>query len=201
MGYRLGVVHIVYGDRPVEETARLAAADGFVHLDAMADTPDDLVLPLADRFAMRPTSGCTSGPAPHWTWERTAAAFRAAPGCRMEPHGRSCVNSNEAVLAMIDEVPGLRLTLDVGHVASWGGDPVELVPHADHVQLRQAREGVVQSLDGDVDFAAVIARLSAVGYAGVLSVEYFDLPELGYPLDDPRGFALEIAARVRPLLN
>src|SRR5438067_6574374 len=62
MGYPLGVVHIVYGDRPVQESAQLAAADGFVHLDAMADTPDDLALPLADRFAMRPTPGCTAGP-------------------------------------------------------------------------------------------------------------------------------------------
>jgi hypothetical protein len=32
-------------------------------------------------------------------------------------------------------------------------------------------------------------------------VEYFDLPEFGWPLADPRSWALDLAARVRPLLR
>ena len=50
------------------------------------------------------------------------------------------------------------------------------------------------------DFAAVVGRLGELGYRGGISVEYFDLPEFGWPLADPRAWALDLAARVRPLL-
>jgi sugar phosphate isomerase/epimerase len=72
------------------------------------------------------------------------------------------------------------------------------------VQLRQGRPGSTQvhpdDPTGAVDLAAVIERLDAIGYDGVLSVEYFDLPENGWPLDDPRGHALVLADQVRALL-
>ncbi len=102
---------------------------------------------------------------------------------------------------MIAEVPGLRLLIDTGHVADWGGDPVELLALADHVQLRQGAPGSTQlPVDdpaGVVDFPAVLARLDALGYEGRLSVEYFDLPEQGWPLADPRAEALDLAAHLR----
>ncbi len=101
---------------------------------------------------------------------------------------------------MVEEVPGLRITLDTGHVANWGEDPVELLDLAGHVQLRQARKGVAQSLEGDVDFARLFRRLEALDYRGLLSIEYFDLPDWGWPLEDPRGHALALAARLRELL-
>jgi sugar phosphate isomerase/epimerase len=114
------------------------------------------------------------------------------------------VNSAETCRAVLDEVPGLRLLVDTGHVADWGGDPLELLELAGHVQLRQGRRGDTQvhvdDPTGVVDFAAVVGRLEDVGYAGVLSVEYFDLPEHGGPLDDPRSWALDLVARVRALL-
>jgi sugar phosphate isomerase/epimerase len=101
-------------------------------------------------------------------------------------------------------VPGLRLLVDTGHVADWGGDPLELLEYADHVQLRQGRPGATQlhvdDPTGVVDFAAVIARLDARDYTGRLSVEYFDLPQLGWPLDDPVRWATDLARRVRELL-
>jgi sugar phosphate isomerase/epimerase len=100
-------------------------------------------------------------------------------------------------------VPGVRLCVDTGHVADWGGDPVELLEWADHVQLRQGAPGRTQlhvdDPDGVVDLAAVLARLDAVGYGGLLSVEYFDLPAQGWGLDDPRAWAVDLAARVRAL--
>jgi sugar phosphate isomerase/epimerase len=85
-------------------------------------------------------------------------------------------------------------------VATWGEDPAELIPLADHIQLRQARHGVPQALEGDVDFVRFVDRLRAVGYRGLLSVEYFDLPELGWPLADPLAHALALAEQIRPLL-
>jgi len=54
--------------------------------------------------------------------------------------------------------------------------------------------------DGDVDFGAVLRRLDDLGYRGLLSVEYVDLPDLGLPLDDPVGWALALTSRVRALL-
>jgi len=136
-------------------------------------------------------------------WDRAVAAYRRNPGSRMEPWGGSVCNTVEKVRAMLDAVPGLRLLVDTGHIAGWGEDPAELLPWADHVQLRQARKGEVQvhpDDDGDVDFAAVVQRLDAVGYRGLLSVGYFDLPDMGWPLDDPLGWACALADHVRPLL-
>jgi hypothetical protein len=200
--FALGVVGVTYGNQPIEEAARLAVDDGFAHIDAMYDIPDTLAIPIGDRISLSPRAGCSSGPGPNWTWDRTVEAYRRTPGARLEPYRDSCVGSNEAVLEMLAAVPGLRLLVDTGHVASWGGDPVELLPYADHVQLRQGREGVVQARPGDgtVDFAAVLSRLRALGYGGLLSVEYFDLPWPGFELDDPRGHAVELAAHLRPLL-
>jgi sugar phosphate isomerase/epimerase len=131
--------------------------------------------------------------------------FRAAPGALLEPWAGAVVNSADACRGMMAEVRGLRLLVDTGHVADWGGDPLELLPHADHVQLRQGRPGAAQVHPDDptgiVDFGAVVRRLGELDYGGRLSVEYFDLPELGWPLANPRAWALDLAASVRPLLR
>ena len=88
--------------------------------------------------------------------------FRAAPGALLEPWAGAVVHSRETCEAMMAEVPGLRLLVDTGHVADWGGDPLELLPFADHVQLRQGAPGRTQlHVDdpaGVVDFAAVLGR-------------------------------------------
>jgi sugar phosphate isomerase/epimerase len=55
--------------------------------------------------------------------------------------------------------------------------------------------------DGDVDFAAVIAGFESRGYEGLYSVEYFDLPDLNLPLEDPVGWSVDLMNRVRPLLD
>ena len=77
---------------------------------------------------------------------------------------------------------------------------MELLAHADHVQLRQGAPGSTQlHVDdprGVVDFAAVFSHLDARGYDGRYSVEYFDLPDAGWPLDDPRGWARDLAAAI-----
>jgi sugar phosphate isomerase/epimerase len=206
----LGVVDIVYAPRSVEERAELAATDGFDHIDVLVDVdPATLPLPVGCPTAFpKPRPGWCSTPAPRdgpGAWERTMAWFRNAPGALLEPWAGAVVNSYETCRAMMDEVPGLRLLVDTGHVADWGGDPLELLPYADHVQLRQGRPGETQIHADDpagvVDFAAVVHRLGELGYRGRLSVEYFDLPELGWHLANPRALALDLAARVRPLLG
>ncbi|MBJ19675.1 MAG: sugar phosphate isomerase/epimerase [bacterium] len=202
MRWPLGIVSVVYGDLPIEEAAELAKKQGFEHIDVSGDVADELALPIHDRFAPRPTEGCSTGPlaADRRSFEKTVADFAQIPNCRIEPWGGGAVGSNDATLAILREVPGLSLLLDVGHVTAWGGDVIELLPHASHIQLRQAKVGQSQAREGDVDFAAIFDELDRIGYCGRLSVEYFDLPERGWPFDDPLAAALETAETIRALL-
>jgi len=205
--FGLGVVDVVYARvSSVEERSRRARDDGFEHIDPLVGTdPDALALPVGCPTAFPlPAAGWCSTPAAAdgaGRWEKTVERFRAAPGCLMEPWAGSVVGSTERVLDMLAAVPGLALLVDTGHVADWGGDPLELLPHARHVQLRQAMPGSTQiHVDdprGVVDFAAVVDRLQGLGYQGRCSVEYFDLPEQGWGLADPRQWAIDLAALLR----
>ena len=208
----IGVVDVAFAPDPVTVAAQRAAALGFDHIDVLATVTDDLALPVGDRIApTKPQDGCST-PAPtrpaddgdaDRLWDRAVAAYRRAPGMLLEPWGGSICNSIERVRAMLDAVPGLHLLVDTGHVAGWGEDPAELLPWAAHVQLRQATVGHIQRhIDegGDVNFAAIIERLDALDYGGLMSVEYFNLPDYGWPLDDPVGHCVALAAHVRSLL-
>jgi sugar phosphate isomerase/epimerase len=187
------------------DAARRAAELGFDHLDVTSEVRDDepLAVPVGDRFTMAsPRPGYSSGAPPEGpgNWERAVKAFRRAPGANIEAWPGSIIDGIDKVIAFLSEVPDIRLLLDTGHIAAWGEDPCELAPYAGHVQLRQARRGVPQTLEGDVDFPGLVNRLRACDYRGRLSVEYFDLPELGLSLDDPVGHAIALAEQVRPLL-
>jgi sugar phosphate isomerase/epimerase len=136
-------------------------------------------------------------------WERCVRWFRAAPGALLEPWAGAVVHSAETMQAFAAEVPGQRFLVDTGHVADWGGDPEELLAWADHVQLRQGAPGRTQlhvdDPGGVVDFAAVLRRLGELGYRGRLSVEHFDIPDMGWGLDDPIAWARDLRARIRAL--
>jgi Sugar phosphate isomerases/epimerases len=205
----LGVVDIVYAREPeVAQRSERARADGFDHIDVLIDVDAaTLALPVGCPTAFpKPVMGWCATPAPvnrDGMWERCVRWFRAAPGALLEPWAGAVVHSTETCRAMMDEVPGLRLLIDTGHVADWGEDPLELLELADHVQLRQGCPGTTQlhvdDPTGVVDFPAVVRRLDAIGYRGRLSIEYFDLPEQGWALADPRAWALDLAAQVRAL--
>lgn len=201
--FAIGVVFVVFGRIPATDAAARAKDLGFDHLDVLADAQGPFALPVGDCIAFPgPRSGCTS-PAPlqvPGAWEQALAAYRQTPGARIEPWPGSILDSVAACREMLAAVPGLRLTVDTGHVACWGEDPLELLAYAGHVQLRQASRGVAQAIEGDVDFAKVIGRLRSLDYAGLVSVEYFDLPEMGWGLSDPVAYAVELANRVRELL-
>src|SRR5262249_61190450 len=74
-------------------------------------------------------------------FDETVELFSRNPGARLEPGPRSVADSIAKAEAIVAAVPGLRLTVDTGHVAAWGEDPVRLLHLADHVQLRQAAKG------------------------------------------------------------
>jgi len=206
----IGVVSIAFGaDCPAQEAAARARRLGFDHIDLGADRLPDgpeppLALPVGDRIGSRPRAGGTCRPPRRCTWDEGVALLRSVPGIRVEPGPSSLLDSAAAVRAMCEAVPGLRITLDTGWAVSCGYDPLEVADLAGHVQLRQARPGHPQlhpDETGDVDFAGFLAGLAARGYQGLLSVEYFDLPDLGLPLDDPVGHCVALADRLRPLLG
>lgn len=211
MRYPLGVVDVVYAPLPIDERARQAEADGFAHIDVVLDPSRDLerdgvlALPVGCPTAFpKPQPKWCATPAPaagEGAWERAVRWWRSAPGALLEPWAGSCVNSRDAVVAFLDAVPGTRLLVDVAHVADWGEDPCDVLEFADHVQLRQAKRGCTQlhvdDPDGEVDFDAVFARLDALEYRGKCSVEYFDLPDFGWPLDDPPAWARDLRRVLR----
>ena len=208
--YELGIASLAYGlDYPVADAARRAVSDGFDHLDIsddgfLVDDEATLPLPIGERISTTPKSGCTLPSPRRCTWDEAVARLRSQPNLRVEPGPASLLDSLEAVRAICDAVPGLRITLDTGWAVVCGYDPLEVADLAGHVQLRQARPGAPQlhpDEPGDVDFAAVVAGMRRLDYQGLFSVEYFDLPRLGLPLDDPVGHCVALAQRVRPLLD
>ncbi len=205
----LGVVDIAYGfelDPPARSA--LAKADGFDHIDVLVDVDaDTLELPVGCPTAFpRPVPGWCATPAPAagpGAWDRCVDWFRAAPGALLEPWAGAVVHSTDTCAEMMAAVPGLRLLVDTGHVADWGGDPLELLEFAGHVQLRQGAPGSTQlhvdDPDGVVDFDALLHRLDALDNPTLLSIEYFDLPSLGWPLAHPRAWACDLAHHLRAL--
>ncbi|HMD46983.1 MAG TPA: sugar phosphate isomerase/epimerase [Acidimicrobiales bacterium] len=206
--FGLGIVSVAFGHETSQaEAARRAADLGFDHIDVSLDRPlprGPLALPVVDRLTSTARTGCTCRAPRDCTWDEAVAMLRRAPGIRVEPTPASILSNAAAVRAMCEEVPGLAITLDTGWAVYHGEDPLDLIDLAGHVQLRQARRGVAQvhpDDGGDVDFGAVLDGLVRTGYRGALSVEYFDLPDLGLAFGDPLGCCVALAAQVRPLLG
>ena len=125
-------------------------------------------------------------------------------GALLEPWAGAVVNSAETVRAFRAEVRGVRLLVDTGHVADWGGDPCELLDLADHVQLRQGKPrphagARRRSRPASSTSPRCSRALDGSTTGARLSVEYFDLPDNGWPLDDPERWARDLAARLRAL--
>jgi sugar phosphate isomerase/epimerase len=213
----IGIVGVAYGAMAIDEMATRSAELGFDHLDAPVHLLEGLdaaalatlAVPIADRISgFELVDGCTFV-APYERrgedrFDETVALMRAHPTVRLEPGPRTSAGSVEKIEALVEAVPGLRLTVDTGHVATWGEDPVAVLRHADHVQLRQAAKGDPQRRaddGGDVDFAAVLTELDRLDYPGQVSIEYFDLADMGWPLDDPVGHCVALAAHVRALMR
>lgn len=194
---------------PLPAASARAKELGFAHIDIGVDSVGvDCALPVGEVCSPRtPQPGCT------WlaptlrdegSFDFTVRRLRETGCDRVEVGPASVAGSVAMARALVEAVPGLRLCVDTGHVTTWGEDPIDLLDLAGHVQLRQAAPGIpqlhVDDPRGVVDFAAVLRRLDALGYEGLISVEYFDLPELGFPLaDDPVQWCVDLASAVRAL--
>ncbi|HEX4245703.1 MAG TPA: TIM barrel protein [Acidimicrobiales bacterium] len=213
--YPLGVHSVAFGPIGARACFERAAALGFDHVDIgetalremQADGGPPPPLPAGDILSPRGFAPDRTAMAPvlrsDQPYDEIVTLLRAHPGARLEVGPRSVAGSVESIRQLADDVPGLRFTVDTGHIATWGEDPLDVLDLADHVQLRQAAPGRPQLWpdEGVIDFAALIARLRQVDYHGLLTIEYFDLPDYGWPVDDPVGHAVALAQVVRPLLQ
>ncbi|MBR7678387.1 sugar phosphate isomerase/epimerase, partial [Streptomyces daliensis] len=103
-------------------------------------------------------------------------------------------------LRLREELAGtpVRLVLDTSHVVAGGGDCVAAArafgDRLAHVHLRDAVRGDIhRSIGrGEVDFAALIRHLTAVGYEGhySLELETHDVPEAERPAEAARAGAV-----------
>jgi sugar phosphate isomerase/epimerase len=101
---------------------------------------------------------------------------------RIEPHAGSIVPVPELTARFCDDVPGLRLTLDLSHFELQSvtlDRMLTLVPLAGHLHVRAAKPGAIQVRwrDNETDFAALLAALRSAGYGGVYCVEYVPMPK------------------------
>lgn len=99
----------------------------------------------------------------------------------VEPHLDSLVHTPEAASKLVDDVPGLALTLDWAHMVCQGvthKEIVKLLPHARHLQIRQAAPKRLQTPfeQGQIDVNRVVADTITAGYDGLICVEYMRAP-------------------------
>jgi sugar phosphate isomerase/epimerase len=96
----------------------------------------------------------------------------------VEPHVGSIVQDPHLALELAQEVPGLTYTLDYSHFISLGYKEEEVMPlhtHSQHMHARQAKPGAGGCVvaEGTIDFAAIVRRLLAEGWEGIIAMEYF----------------------------
>lgn len=99
----------------------------------------------------------------------------------VEPHLDSLAHTPEAALKLLDDVPGLALTLDWAHFVCQGAAHEEiagLLPRARHVQIRQAAPKRLQTPfdQGQIDVNRFVADLLAAEYDGLVCIEYMNTP-------------------------
>jgi len=109
-----------------------------------------------------------------WRVERAGAL---GVEVRIEAHAGGIAALPEQAARLFNQVPGLRLTLDVSHfeLQSIELDRVlPLVPHASHMHVRAAKSGAIQIpwRDNEIDFQVVLDALTVSGYEGAFCVEY-----------------------------
>ena len=95
----------------------------------------------------------------------------------VEAHVGSLVPEPQRAKQMVQEVPGLTLTLDYTHFTRLGMSDAEvepLVPLASHFHLRGASKGRLQTSfeHNMIDYGRVLQAMRSCSYAGWVGIEY-----------------------------
>ncbi len=99
----------------------------------------------------------------------------------VEPHMDSMAQTPEQTIKLLNDVPGLSLTLDWAQMVCqdvFHEDILPLLPHTKHIQIRQAARAQLQTPfdQGRIDIQQFIKDVVAAGYDGVICVEYMNTP-------------------------
>ena len=95
----------------------------------------------------------------------------------IEAHVGSIVSRPKSVLALLEKVPGLTLTLDYTHFTKLGIPDSEiepLLPHTTHFHARGARKGRLQTSfdNNEIDYKRITHKLQKYDYRGYIGIEY-----------------------------
>jgi sugar phosphate isomerase/epimerase len=95
----------------------------------------------------------------------------------VEAHVGSIAPDPASAAALVQQVPGLTLTLDSTHFTRSGSDDGKVEPliqYASHFHVRGARPGRLQTAmkDSRIDYRRVLDVMAKTGYAGWLGIEY-----------------------------
>jgi len=96
---------------------------------------------------------------------------------RPEPHSKSMMGTLEKYQRMLDDLPGLMVSLDYFHFTPQGHTEEEvdvLIPRAGHVHARQANRERLQCRmeDGILDFDHILGALKKHDYNGNVALDY-----------------------------
>jgi sugar phosphate isomerase/epimerase len=96
---------------------------------------------------------------------------------RPEPHSESIMGTLATCQQMLEDVPGLKVSLDYSHFMPQGHSIEEvhaLIPFAGHVHARQANRERLQCRqeEGILDFEAIVQELVKQDYKGNIALEY-----------------------------
>lgn len=99
----------------------------------------------------------------------------------IEPHMDSMAQTPDAALKLLNDVPGLQLTLDWAQMVCqdvFHEDIIKLLPHTRHIQMRQAARAQLQTPfeRGRIDVKQVVQAVLQADYKGIMCVEYMNTP-------------------------
>lgn len=100
---------------------------------------------------------------------------------RVEPHRGSIIDTPEAAVQLVRDVPGLTFTLDFLHFVAYGIPQERVMPlldYAGHLHARQARDGWPKCPVelGTIDYGAIIGRLRELEWSGTITLEFWNGP-------------------------
>ena len=122
-------------------------------------------------------------PSASWQRVREELAWRldlaraSSLHCSVEGHIGSIVPTPPKLMKLVQDVPGLSLTLDFTHFVRQRLDPKQaepLIPYARHFHVRGAEPGRLQVSHSrnSIDYPSIVAALKEANYSGYLTLEY-----------------------------
>ena len=187
LGVETGARFLLDPRRKHEPTLVSAAAEGregrLAFLGIAIDLAVELEAPVVSLWSGGRAADVAETDA--WSWLRAGVARtlehagRAGIALGFEPEPGMLVAGLEDWTRLQRACPGVKLTLDLGHVLLTESDPPEQAVRRFgrelvNVHAEDMRRGVHEHLmfgDGEMDYAPILAALAAVGYGGLVAVE------------------------------